>query len=157
MLVALSLILKMLGNVLTLVGFRVSFVYIPWIIAGILLGPVGGSAVSLITDILGTFITGQTPIPLLMIGNALYPVFPALMYRLPLKNDFLKVVIGSCISLFVCTLGLNTWGLALLYEQPYWVHLVTFRLPQIGVFAVNLTAIGFLLPVVKNYTFRRRA
>lgn len=156
-LVAISLILKTLGNFLTIVGFRVSFVYIPWIIAGVMLGPIGGGAVSLITDILGTLIAGQTPVPLLMLGNALYPVFPALTFRLlPVKYDYFKVVIGACVSLSACTLGLNTWGLALLYEQSYWLQLVVYRLPQIGVFAINLVAVGFLLPVVKRYMTGRR-
>ncbi len=155
-LVALSLILKMIGNVLTIVGFRVSFVYIPWILAGALLGPLGGAAVSFITDVLGTFIAGQTPVPLLMLGNALYPIFPALACMLPLKNDYLKIVIGSCFSLLICTLGINTLGLALLYEQSFWFQLVTFRLPQIGVFAVNLTVIGVLYNVVKSRFFGKR-
>lgn len=145
-----SLILKMLGNIFTIGGFRVSFVYIPWIIGGVVLGPIGGCAVSLITDILGTFINGQTPIPLMMLGNALYPLFPALAFRLPGKYQYLKIVVGSCVSLLVCTLGFNTLSLAQFYGVPYLPYFVT-RLTQVPVFVFNIFAIGLLMPVVRRY------
>lgn len=157
MLVAIALIFKSLGNMFTIVGFRVSFVYIPWIIAGIMLGPVGGCAVSLITDILGTFILGQTPVPLIMLGNALYPLFPALAYRfLPFKNGYLKTILGAAVSLLVCTLGVNTAGLIPIYEKSFLDILFIYRLPQIGVFAINVTVIGVLFPMLNKTLLKRQ-
>lgn len=149
-LVAVALLFKSLGNMFTIVGFRVSFVYIPWIIAGVMLGPVGGAAVALITDILGTFMIGQTPVPLIMLGNALYPIFPALVFRLPFKNGYLKTVIGAVCSLLLCTLGLNTAGLIPIYEMSFWQILVVYRLPQIGVFVINIALIGILFPLIRR-------
>lgn len=152
-LVAMSLILKMLGNIFMIGGFKVSFVYISWIVAGVILGPIGGCAVSFITDILGTFIMGGLTIqPLMVLGNTLYPLFPAIAFRLPGKYMYLKIVVGSCVSLFVCTLGFNTLSLAQYYGIPYLAYFVT-RLAQVPVFVFNIFAIGLLMPVVRRYLF----
>lgn len=148
-LVAMALICKVLGNFLTIGTFRVSFTYIPWIIAGIMLGPVGGAAVGLITDILGTLIAGYTPNLLLMLGSALYPVFPALVFKLPLKNERLKMVLGSVVSLVVCTIFINSAGNAVYYGTPFWPTLVA-RFSQIGVFVVNVVILVLLYPVIQR-------
>lgn len=149
-LVAIALILKALGNMFTVVGFKVSFTYIPWIIAGIMLGPIGGAAVGALTDVVGMLISGGIPNPILTLSYTLFPVFPALFYKLPLKNGYLKTVLGSCVSLLVCTLGIGTVGLMSIYNMTFLQVLVTYRLFQIGVFAINLMIIGILFPAIQK-------
>ena len=149
-LTAIAVVLKTLGNMFTIVGFRISFTYIAWIVAGVMLGPIGGAAVGLISDAMGTLIGGLPPNPLLLLSSTLFPVFPALFYRLPLKNEYLKVVLGSVVSLVVCSLGISTIGLMYIYNMSFFKTLVTYRLAQVGVFAVNLVCIGLLFPVIKR-------
>lgn len=151
-LVAISYVLKLLGNVMTIGSFKFTLIYVPWIIAGVVLGPLGGCAVSGITDVLGTLAGGLTPVPLVIVGNTLFPLFPALCYRyIPAAPAVAKIIGGSCLSLLVCTLGLNTWGLSSFYGMPFWPYLVTGRLTQVPVFALNLAAVCLLYPVVRQY------
>lgn len=150
-LVAISYVLKLLGNVMTFGGFKFTLIYVPWIIAGVVLGPLGGCAVAFITDVLGTLGGGLSPIPLLIVGNTLFPLFPALCYRyIPAAPPLAKIIGGSVLSLLVCTLGLNTLGLALYTGTPFLPYLAG-RLTQVPVFALNLAAVCLLYPAVRQY------
>lgn len=158
-LTAIALILKivsqMLGGAFQLLGLKLSLVYIPWIIAAAALGPLSGMAVAFTADALGTFLLPTTGniMPLILLSNTLFPLFVALAVKLlPTKNLYFKTVIGTAVSCLVCTLGLSTLGLSILYGVPFFVQL-SLRTLQPVVIMLNLAIVGLLLPVLKKLRF----
>ena len=104
---------------------------------------------------MGTLGGGLSPIPLLIVGNTLFPLFPALCYRyIPAAPPLAKIIGGSVLSLLVCTLGLNTLGLALYTGTPFLPYLAG-RLTQVPVFALNLAAVCLLYPAVRQYLAKK--
>lgn len=155
-LTAIALIFKLLsqslGGAFQIVGLKLSFIYIPWIIGAAVLGPFYGMVISFTTDALGTFLlpTTGSVMPLILLSNTLFPLFIALAVKfIPSKNLFLKTVMGTAVSCLVCTLGLTTLGLSILTGVPFFVQL-TARLPQLIIIGLNLTAVGLLLTVMKK-------
>ena len=158
-LVALSIICKLISNeissILPVPSLKMSISYVPWVISGIVLGPVGGAITAVIGDILGQLIipTGGAILPLTLLANGLFPVFPALCYKLiPGKMDWLKVLSGFVLSTVVCTLGLNSLSLYLAYYSnlTYLGYFVSMRLPQLIATAINAVLILGLLPALKR-------
>lgn len=165
--VALSYIFKMLGNavssIIVIPNMKLSFVYIPWVISGVVLGPVGGVVTALISDILGqlTITVGGAINPLTSIANALFPLAPALIYKFMKKSpDWLKLLIGMAISLVICTMGIGAYSLYTYYNygssMSFWTYLLTIRSPQMIVIAINYTLCLALLPVVKKIRLTER-
>lgn len=148
---ALAIVMKLIGKSLTLTPtFTVTFVYLPWLICGAATGPIGGMIVGFVSDVLGNFIFGNPLIPLTMLSNTLYPAFIGLAYKLPIKNDYIKCVIGAVCSLLICTLGIGSLALYQAYgyyeTMNFFEYLALFRFSQVGVFAINL---GLLIALVK--------
>lgn len=159
--VALSVIFKMLGNTLSSIviipNMKLSFVYIPWVISGIVLGPVGGVLTALIGDTIGqlTIMVGGAINPLTSLSNALFPLAPALIFKLVKKGPaWLKLAIGMTISLIVCTMGIGSYSLYTYYNygatMNFWTYLATIRSPQLIIIAVNYFLCLLLLPTVSK-------
>ncbi|MBQ4049268.1 MAG: folate family ECF transporter S component [Clostridia bacterium] len=155
---ALSIICKMISNtistVLPVVQIKLSIVYIPWTISGIVLGPVGGVLSALLGDVIGQVLvpTGGSVLPLTLVSNSLFPLFPALMYRYsPIKNDYVNVAIGLFVSMLCCTLGIGTYSLYQAYysETQFGAYFLT-RLWQVPVLVLNCALIISLLPPLKR-------
>lgn len=137
------------GGYLQLFSLKLSFIYLPWILAAIMLGPIDAMIVGFVSDFLGIIIlpTTGTIIPLLTLSNTLFPMIVGLAVRyLPLKNLFLKTAIGTAASILICTLGLSTLGLSLTYGTPFFVQLAA-RWAQPIIIALNLAIVGALLPL----------
>ncbi len=153
---ALALIMKFIsqtwGGYLQLFSLKLSFIYIPWILAAVTLGPVDGMFVACLSDLIGILVlpTTGTIIPLMTLSNTLFPLFVWLAVRfIPIRHLYLKTVIGTCVSVLVCTLGLSTLALSLTYGTPFWAQL-SLRWMQPIVIAVNLVIVGGLLPLMKK-------
>lgn len=150
---AIAVICKLIGKTLMLTpSFTVSFIYIPWLIAGATLGPIGGMAVGLSSDLLGNIILGAgTSInPLTIVSNTLFPLPIALIFKLHKGgNVYVKTICGALISLAVCTLGVGSFALYWFYGYidtlsfPEYIGL--YRLPQIAVLAINIAALCMLV------------
>lgn len=140
--VAMALAMKLIGKSLTITPtFTVTFIYLPWLLSGIVLGPIGGMIVGGISDVLGNLVFGTPFIPLTFVSNTLFALPIALIYKFaPIKNDFVKCSLGTLCSLLLCTLGIGSLALWHAYgyykTMNFWQYLV-FRMPQVGVFAVN--------------------
>lgn len=161
--IALSVLFKMLGNtvssIIIIPNMRLSFVYVPWVLSGIVLGPIGGVLTALISDVLGqlTIAVGGAINPLTTLSNALFPLAPALVYRYAgrvMQADWLEILVGMIISLIVCTMGIGAYALYSYYNygssMSFWTYLLTIRSPQIIIIAVNYFLCLLLLPVVKK-------
>ena len=149
-LIAASLAFKLLGNYLNFGSLKLSLVYIPWMISGIVMGPLGGATVALATDVLGQFIVpagGFAPLPLLALSNALFGLITGLIFKLPRLDNHGKLWISTAIVIFVCTLGISTYALSDLYGMPFKAEFV-LRLPQALIVCFNAAVVGLLFPLL---------
>ncbi|MDE6201489.1 MAG: folate family ECF transporter S component [Clostridiales bacterium] len=151
-LVALALVLKLVGQVLQFGSFKITFVYMPWIISAIAMGPLGGMTVVFLTDLIGTFIlsTGGFPLPLLVLSNALMGLLMGLAFKIPKIDPRLKLLIGTVAITLICTLGISTFELARVYGLPFKVEFVIRLSTQVPVLVLNAVIVGFLLPLLKK-------
>lgn len=133
---------------------KISFVYMPCIIAGLLFGPIGGFAVGFLGDFLGSliFLSGGPYNVLIGISCGLLGLIPGLVRYLPVK-DFWKIIISSTICLIVCTAFLSTFALWLMFaasRKTFWAYLIV-RIPgQSLVAALNCALIITVYPLLKR-------
>ncbi len=135
----------------------VSFTYTIYVLAGVFFGPVSGGIVGLLSDLLGFLIAPQGPyMPLITLSSALMGVIGGLIYKIPKINHFLKLAIAYVIIFVVCTLGLNTLGLWIIYAQgkkTFWVYLIGRAPMQALVVAINVAVTYVLYVPLKKYVF----
>ena len=148
-LVAMALAFKLLGNTFNFGSFKLTIVYIPWMLSGIVMGPIGGAIVAFSTDLVGQLIisTGGFPLPLTSVSNTLFGFLTGLVFLIPKLDNRIKLLISTVVVLCVCTLGIGTYALADLHETPYLVELV-LRWPQALMVCVNAAAVGCLFPLL---------
>ncbi len=150
-LVALTLVLKIVGNMLDFGFIKITLTYTPWVISALTLGPMC-FAVSLITDILSVFILGQVFIPLVSVGNTLFPLIVWCALKLPLKHNSVKILIGLAIALLVCTWGINSYALYDFYYRSmgYVEFFISIRIMQPIIIGVNAVIILMVLPALEK-------
>lgn len=128
-----------------------SFTYIPCFIAGIYLGVFPGMTVGLFGDIIGQLIHPMGEYnPLIGLSCVLLGAIPAIVYKVFNFNKTLKLLLSIFLCAVICTSGLNTFALWVMYSsqsgKTFWVYLGA-RLPfQLVMFAVN----GVLLFAVQK-------
>lgn len=147
---AIAIVCKLIGKTLMLTpSFTVSFIYLPWLIAGAYLGPLAGMTVGLVSDVLGNMVFGTALNPLTMVSNTLFPLPIALIFKFFKRgNVYIKTICGAVISLFICTLGIGSLALYLYYysvDYSFFEYVYIYRLPQVGVLAVNIVALCLLV------------
>lgn len=154
--VALALVMKLVGKSLTLSPtFTVTFIYIPWILSGAVLGPIGGMVVGALSDVLGNFMFGAQFIPLTFVSNLLYPLPTAIIYAVWKRgNNYVKLSLGAICSLLLCTLGIGSLAIYTFYgyyqTMNFFMYLLAFRMPQVGVFFVNLVVLILIIAPLVN-------
>ena len=87
------------------------------IMAGLWFGPVAGGTVGGVADLLGSFMQGYAPNPLITIASILWGVIPALMLRFVTGSKTRKVLmlcLSVLITSIVCTLGFTYAGLVMI-------------------------------------------
>lgn len=160
-LTAITLLFKIMGQYFTIAGsIRLSPTYFGWILSTIILGPFGGAVVGFTTDVLGAVIApvGGAINPLITVANTLFPLFIGLCYKyLPFKNKNISLIIGTTISILICTMGLNSYAQYLFYiAKPgvelisFPVYLFTIRIFQPVIVYLNMVLAMLFLPVIKR-------
>lgn len=125
--------------------FKISSAFIPTVIAGCCLGPVGGAAVAAVGDLVGAllFPTGAYFFPFTLsaaLGGAWYGLM--LRRKLTVKRLLLAVLPEQ----LVCSLMLNGLFLSMLIPTKGLLEvLVTLRLPQL---AINLPVQLIVIPLL---------
>lgn len=155
--------MKIVGQFLTLTpSFKITFIYAVWILAGATLGCAGGAIVGFSSDILGAILFPQGAMnPGIIAGNTLYPFLIGLVFwLLPIKNDYAKILIGGIVSLAVCTLGINSLSMWLVYgyskTMNFWEYLIVMRTFQPLVAAINIAIACMLVPVCYRIKLLKR-
>lgn len=116
-LIALSVVTKMFG--IDLPSGKVSLFYVPCYLSGAFFGPLFGFITGSVGDLVGFILKGGTPNPITTIGNGLMGWIVGIVFTtLPRLRPEIRLIIGAYISMIVCTLGINTIGLAVMYSSP---------------------------------------
>lgn len=154
-LVAITYILKLLGNYLTFGALRITVSYIGFFISAIVLGPVGGGCVVVIADVVSQLVGGIAgmPNPLIALGNFGGTVlFGLLYYRLPVKSLPARVLIAATAFILWATLGFNSLANYLLYYKgtSYIAYMLTSRAMQLPVAYLNAVLTVLLVPQLRK-------
>jgi len=110
----------------------VSFTATVCFVAGITLGANAGFAVGFIGDLIGAIIFPAGPYnPLIGLASGLMGFIPGIIFQYFKGNLYLKTVISAVLCLLICTSGINTFALWLMYglgKKTFWAYLIV-RLP----------------------------
>lgn len=149
MLIALEIVLSRFCSIST-PAIRIGFAFVPIMLCGMLFGPLWAGAAYGIADLIGAalFSTGVFP------GIIIARVVSGLLYGLLLHTDEVKFVPHILCTVLadqiICSLGITALTLAIRYDTPYTLMLVT-RLPQAGIMlAIELAVIPLLLKLKKS-------
>ncbi len=152
---ALALIMKFIGQYLTLTqSFKITLIYTVWLIAGAVLGPLGGGAVGFISDVLGAIIFPTGAInPFLVLGNTFYGVLAALAFRFtPSRHYVVKFISAGLICTLVCTCLFNSlaiWSYYGYYKTlDFWQYFISFRWTQPLVALINIAVTVAMIPLL---------
>lgn len=130
---------------------KISFIMIPCMLAGLWFGPIDGFIVGAVGDFLGWLMHPDGAwLPLITLASGMLGMIPGFIKYLKI-NSYLKIIISTALCLVVCTSGLNTFALWLVYaagKKTFWVYLWA-RLPwQTLVAAGNCLIICILYPIL---------
>ena len=132
---------------------RVSFTFVPIAAAAMLFGPLPAAILGAVIDVLGailfpsgSFFPGFTLTAFL--HGAIYGLF---LYEKPRRvPPLLRAVLAVAVYLLVCSLGLNTLWISILYGTPFLPSLLR-RLIQAAVMGpVQVLVIGLLQPLLRR-------
>lgn len=123
-------------------NMKIGLAFFPVMMAGYMLGPVGGAAVGLISDIIGA-----TLFP----SGAFFPGFTAtatltgLIFGLCFykKVNIGRILIAVLSNQLICSITLNSLWLSIMYHSPY-VPLIISRIPQTCIMIVVQTAFALI-------------
>lgn len=158
LLLAIAVILSMLGVMLPIAGIsglKVTFSFLPIMLAGFVFGPGAGALVGGLTDILGYIIKFHAYgpyFPGFTITVALSGALPVIIYKFLggryEKTNLLRLTIAiSVTSLFVTIF--DTYFLQILYGQAFWVILPTRVLKEIIFIPIKIISLNILFKLYR--------
>lgn len=129
-------------------GSRLGIGFLPIMLASILLGPVYGASVGVISDITGLFLFPSVLpyFPPITITSALVGVLPYFIFKI-LKNlsERYKIFIAVSLTQIICSMFLQTYWLHLLIGGSTYFALFIGRLPviliTIPIYSILLNAV----------------
>ena len=114
------------------------------------MGPLCGMTVALSTDLLGTFMMGGVPNPILAFSCALFGLITGYVFMIPKLNPKIKLLIATVIVIPVCTFGVWSIGMATYYGGKTIFGWMATRIPQAVVVALNSVAVAFMFPLMRK-------
>lgn len=143
MFAAISVVMNLFTIITGVKYFAISFAYIPAFVSGALLGPFAGFLTAFLGDLIAGFVRPLGPYnPIIGIASGLLGFIPGIIFKYLKTNDYVKLGLSALLCLVICTAGLNTVALYLMYGagKTYWAYL-SLRLPfQLAVVVINLSA-----------------
>ncbi len=150
MMAALSIILERIISIMpasNMMDIRISLSNIPLILAGVLVSPLIGGIAGVVSDIVGCFISGYAPFPILTLAPFVMGFLPEILLRLcktESEHSFLKVAFSVTVSHIAASVLITTFGLSVMRGVGFIPMLIT-RLPSIGINLVIDTVLVYLL------------
>lgn len=123
MFIALNMVLtRVLG--IPMGPYRIAFGPVAIIMAGLWLGPVCGGICGLLSDVLGCFVSGYAPNPLITISAILWGVIPGLSDRIipaaAKKGRAAAICLSIALSGLIGSIGFTTAGLVLILGYNFY-------------------------------------
>ena len=134
MMAALSIILERLLALMpasNMMDIRISLSNIPLILASILVSPLIGGIAGIVSDIVGCFISGYAPFPILTLAPLVMGFLPGFIIKSDTKN-ILKVVAAIFVTHILSSVIITTYGLSVMRGVGFVPMLIT-RLPSMGI------------------------
>lgn len=157
MMAALSIILERVLALMpasNMMDVRISLSNVPIILAGVLVSPIVGGIAGVVSDIVGCFISGYPPFPILTLAPLVIGFMPGMILKfskgLP-KYSFLKVASAITVSHVFSSVLITTFGLSVMRGVGFIPMLIT-RLPSMGINLVIDVVLVYLLlktPITK--------
>lgn len=142
-LLAIEVIIARFGTIRPSESIKLSLDFVPVVIAAMLFGTIPAVVMSVLADILGTFLF---PVGPFFPGFTVTAALTGLIYGLILyqHRSFSFVVLAVILQQLICSLLVNTFWLHVLYGLPY-LPTMAARLVQCGVMIV-LQLVG--IPII---------
>lgn len=139
---------------------KLTMTYTICFLAGYIQGPFGGGLVGGGADLMGCFINGFAPNPIILLSSCLIGIIPGIIRYIRPKKDYPITPYLHCVASYLvvyvaCTTFINTAGLYLLsgFNERYdsFFAYVAYRLStQTGVWALNLILTMIIIPIIKK-------
>ena len=130
-------------------GLRITFENLPIIVSGIMFGPVIGGCVGCVADLLSCLLSGQAPMPWVLVGSVLVGVMAGITSKLIIrKNGYLKIIVAEFLAHLIGSMTVKTLALYVVFGP-----IVFLRIPiSIGIVIVETVLI---CAMYKNKTVRK--
>ena len=131
MMAALSIILERVFSLMpasNMLDFRISLSNVPIILAGIIVSPISGALCGVVSDIVGCFISGYAPFPILTVAPLIMGFLPGFILGKMRNNpcySFFKVLCVIVISHFFASVLVTTYGLCIMRGVGFIPMLIT--------------------------------
>ena len=155
MMAALSIILERVIAIMpasNMMDIRISLSNVPLILAGVLVSPLVGGIAGVVSDIVGCFISGYAPFPILTAAPFIMGMMPGYILKKRGGYSFFKVISAILVSHITASVFITTYGLSVMRGVAFAPMLIT-RLPSIGLnLVIDVTLVYLLLrtPISKN-------
>ena len=148
MMAALSIILERFLPITppsNMMDIRITLSNIPIILASVLVSPIAGALCGVVSDIIGCFISGYAPFPILTLAPLVMGLLPGIAMGKKGKYSFVKVLLTITVTHILASVLITTLGLCVMKGAPFIPMLIT-RLPSCGInLVIDVTLVYILL------------
>lgn len=155
MMAALSIILERLLPITppsNMMDIRISLSNVPIILASMLVSPLAGGLAGVVSDVVGCFLSGYAPFPILTLAPLVMGTLPGLLLLRVKKYNLVKTAVVIALTHLVSSVLVTTYGLAVMRGVNFVPMLIT-RLPSCGinlVIDVILVCVLVRTPLIKK-------
>lgn len=156
MMAALSIILERVLPITppsNVIDIRITLSNVPIILTSVLVSPIAGALCGVVSDIIGCFISGYAPFPLLTLAPLVMGLLPGIAMGKKGSYSFVRVLLAVTVTHILASVLITTIGLCVMKGAPFIPMLIT-RLPSCGINLVIDVALVYLLlksPLHKNF------
>ena len=146
MMAALSIILERVISLMpasNMMDIRISLSNVPLILAGILVSPLVGGIAGIVSDIVGCFISGYAPFPILTLAPFVMGFLPGFIIKNNTKT-FLRLFVAIIVTHILSSVLITTFGISVMRGVAFIPMLLT-RLPSMGINLVIDIVLVYLL------------
>ncbi len=151
---------RMLGFMIMGGTARIAFGNVPIALAGILMGPMMGALVGIVSDVLGIMLVSHgTPFLGFTLSSALQGVIPALIVHksftdksVPISTVYMRIIVATIASTVIVSFILNTLWLTMLRGSVFTAVFVERLLPSTLIGVISAVLLVLLAKAVRNHS-----
>ena len=156
MMAALSIILERVIAIMpasNMMDVRISLSNVPIILAGMLVSPLVGALAGVVSDIVGCFISGYAPFPLLTLAPLVMGLLPGILAGKKKSFSIGEILVSITVTHILASVLITTYGLSVM-RGVHFVPMLITRLPSCAVNLVVDVVLVYLLlktPITKKF------